>query len=98
MKDIILNHVISEYGQKTDIRTNHYSYCKFPEEACTCKNLEDITYDTPLIAGGYIDSFSMASTVVFLENTFNIKIKDIDIAPDNFNSVNRMCLLVEKYI
>jgi acyl carrier protein len=35
---------------------------------------EEITYDTPLISGGYVDSFSMVSLLVFLENKFIIKI------------------------
>ena len=32
-----------------------------------------ITYDTPLISSGYVDSFSMVSLLVFLENKFKIK-------------------------
>ena len=29
---------------------------------------EEIKYDTPLITGGYVDSFSMVSLLVFIEN------------------------------
>jgi acyl carrier protein len=100
MKDIILKHVINEYGDNVskEQRTKHYSYCIFPEEECTCKDLKEITYDTSLISGGYIDSFSMLSTLVFLQKTFNIKIQDKDAIPENFNTVNKMCELVKKYI
>jgi acyl carrier protein len=99
MKDIILNHVISEYGENKpkEQRTKHYSYCMFPEEECTCKDLNEITYDTQLISGGYIDSFSMVFTLVFLQKTFNIKIDDKDALPINFNTVNNMAELVKKY-
>lgn len=44
-----------------------------------------------------MDSFSMVSVLVFLEETFNIKISDADATPTNFNSVNKMTELVIKY-
>lgn len=99
MKDIILNHIINEYGEKTtkEHRVNHYAYCQFPETECTCQDLNEITYDTQLINGGYMDSFSMVPILIFLENTFNIKIADKDATPSNFNTVNKMCELVLKY-
>lgn len=96
MKDIILNYIIQEFGE-SDYKTKHYSYCMYPEEACTCKNLEVITYDTPLITGGYIDSFSMVCVWHFLEKTFGVTIPDIAATPENFNTVNKMVELVEKY-
>jgi acyl carrier protein len=99
-KEKILNYIISEYGdsESNEKRIKHYSYCLFPEEECTCKDLNKITYDTQLISGGYMDSFSMVSVLVFLEKTFNVKIPDIDATPDNFNTVNKMIKLVEKYL
>ena len=98
MKDIILKHIISQFGDKTpkEKRVKHYSYCKFPEEDCVCEDLNEITYDTPLITGGYMDSFSMVSVLVFLENEFQVKIPDIEASPDNFNTVNKMVDLVNR--
>ena len=57
----------------------------------------NIDYDTQLISGGYIDSFSMMVLLFFLEKTFKIKILDKDIQPSNFNTVNDMSELIEKY-
>ncbi|MBN2246037.1 MAG: acyl carrier protein, partial [Candidatus Aminicenantes bacterium] len=37
---------------------------------------EEITYDTPLISGGIVDSFSMVSLKRFLENKYDISIPD----------------------
>lgn len=37
----------------------------------------EVTYDTPLISSGYVDSFSMVSLLVFLERKFNIKIPPV---------------------
>lgn len=59
---------------------------------------EKITYDTPLISSGYVDSFSMVSLLVFLENKFKIKIPPSKATPEAFDSVNRIVALVNEYI
>ena len=100
VKDIILKYIIDHFGNKgtRETRTSHYSYCSFPEGECTCKDLNEITYDTSLISGGYIDSFSMVVVLIFLEKKFKIKIPDIDATPANFDTVNKMVDLVNKFI
>ena len=55
---------------------------------------EEITYDTPLISGGYVDSFSMVSLLVFIENKFKIKIPSAKATPEAFDSVNNIVELV----
>ena len=59
---------------------------------------EEITYDTPLISSGYVDSFSMVSLLVFLENKFKIKIPPSKATPEAFDSVNSIAALVNQYI
>jgi acyl carrier protein/D-alanine--poly(phosphoribitol) ligase subunit 2 len=58
----------------------------------------DLNYDTPLISSGYIDSFSMVSLLVFLENKFKIKIPPGKATPEAFDSVNKIVSLVNQYI
>ena len=58
----------------------------------------EITYDTPLISSGHIDSFSMVSLLVFLENKFKIKIPPSKATPEAFDSVNKIITLVNQYI
>jgi acyl carrier protein/D-alanine--poly(phosphoribitol) ligase subunit 2 len=58
----------------------------------------EITFDTPLISSGYVDSFSMVSLLVFLENKFKIKIPPSKATPEAFDSVNRIVALVNQYI
>ena len=98
MKDIILKYIIERFGNKgtKENRVSHYSYCLFPEEPCSCKDLDVITYDTSLIGGGYVDSFSMVVVLLFLQKTFKIKIPDKDATPNNFDSVNKMVDLINK--
>lgn len=57
-----------------------------------------ITYDTPLISGGFVDSFSMVSLKVFLEKKFNIQIPDDKATPEAFDSVNKIVKLVNEFI
>jgi acyl carrier protein len=59
---------------------------------------EDINYDTPLISGGYVDSFSMVSLLVFLQNKFKIKIPAEKATPEAFDSVNNIAALVNQHL
>jgi acyl carrier protein len=58
----------------------------------------EITYDTPLISGGIVDSFSMVSLKRFLENKYNISIPDEKASPEAFDSVNKICVLVDEFL
>ena len=59
---------------------------------------EKITYDTPLISSGIVDSFSMVSLLVFLENKFKIKIPPGKATTEAFDSVNKIVSLVSQYL
>jgi acyl carrier protein len=58
----------------------------------------EITYDTPLISSGLVDSFSMVSLLVFIENKFRIKIPPSMATPEAFDSVNKIDALVNQYL
>jgi len=68
----------------------------FPFEACSCKGRESIDLNTPLMSGGYVDSFSMVSIGVFLEKDFGLTIPDSEVIPENFNSVQKIVDLIER--
>ena len=59
---------------------------------------EPLGYDTPLISGGIVDSFSMVSLKRFLENKYAIQIPDADATPEAFDSVNKIATLVEDFV
>lgn len=58
----------------------------------------EIGYDTPLISGGIVDSFSMVSLKRFLENKYKISIPDDKATPEAFDSVNKIVTLVNSYL
>jgi acyl carrier protein len=57
----------------------------------------EITYDTPLISGGIVDSFSMVSLKVFLESKYKIQIPDAKASPEAFDSVNNIVNLLKEF-
>lgn len=59
---------------------------------------DEVTFDTPLISGGLVDSFSMVSLKRFLEVKYKISIPDDDATPEAFDSVEKIVVLVKKFI
>ena len=57
---------------------------------------EDIATDTDLFGSGFVNSLFALEIVVFLEDTFNIRIKNKDINEDNFRTVQNIAALVAK--
>ena len=57
----------------------------------------EITYDTPLISGGIVDSFSMVSLKRFLETKYAIQIPDAKATPEAFDSVNNILKLLQEF-
>ena len=58
---------------------------------------QEVTYDTPLISGGIVDSFSMVSLKRFLETKYNIQIPDAKATPEAFDTVNNIVVLMKEF-
>lgn len=71
----------------------HYVSKEYLEE-----DSEPLTYDTPLISGGIVDSFSMVSLKRFLENKYHISIPDERATPEAFDTVNKIAALVKEFL
>jgi len=59
---------------------------------------EEIGYDTPLISGGIVDSFSMVSLKRFLETKYSISIPDDKATPEAFDTVDSIVVLVKEFL
>jgi acyl carrier protein len=57
----------------------------------------EISYDTPLISGGIVDSFSMVSLKRFLETKYKIQIPDAKATPEAFDSVDNIIKLLQEF-
>jgi len=57
----------------------------------------DINFDSPLISGGIVDSFSMVSLKRFLETKYKIQIPDGKATPEAFDSVTNIMQLLKEF-
>ena len=57
-----------------------------------------ISFDTPLISGGIVDSFSMVSLKRFLEVKYKISIPDDKATPEAFDTVNKIVVLANEFL
>lgn len=62
------------------------------------KNAEnkELTYSTPLISGGIIDSILTMQLVVFLEQTFNFEFQAHEVDKDNLDTIDIIAAFVVK--
>lgn len=51
-----------------------------------------------LISDGWLSSFDLIELIASLEESFDISISLDELTPDQFESVNRICEIVKKYI
>ena len=56
----------------------------------------DFNQDTDFIQAGMLDSFDIITLVNTMDEKFGISIDGIDILPENFSSVERIELLLQK--
>jgi acyl carrier protein len=52
--------------------------------------------DDSFLARGLIDSTGMLEVLLFLEESFGIKVADHEMVPDNLDSVNRIAAFIER--
>ncbi len=50
--------------------------------------------DTSLIATGLVDSTGMLEVIAFLETEFGIRIRDLEMVPDNLETIGRIASFV----
>lgn len=65
-------------------------------------NVEDlegveITPDTELISGGYIESFDIIQLISEIEEAFHVEISFDEIKLENFNTVASICKVIESF-
>jgi acyl carrier protein len=57
---------------------------------------ETLTPDEDLLDQGIIDSLGIMKLIVFIEDSFNLKIDDGEIVPENFQSLDSMVRFVQQ--
>ena len=52
--------------------------------------------DTALIQGGIVDSTGILELIMFLEETWSIKVRDEEMVPDNFETIDAITAFVTR--
>lgn len=60
------------------------------------KKISQVADQESLIANGMIDSLGILQLVSYIERRFNVKIRDEEIIPENFESVDVICSYIER--
>jgi acyl carrier protein len=58
----------------------------------------DLRYDTPLLQLGIIDSLSMMTCILFLEQQYGLDFFLVDVSRDDFASINTIANLVSRSV
>lgn len=74
----------------TNERIRQFVFEKFP--ASSKKELSD---QASLIESGIIDSMGMLELVAFVESDFGIEVQDMDLTPENFESIQALSVFVK---
>ena len=56
----------------------------------------DFTDDESLTQKGVLDSVAMVDLITHLESSYGISVADSEMMPENFDSLNAICSLVER--
>ena len=56
---------------------------------------DELKPDDILFSSQRLDSMDLTTLIVYIEDTYNIKVSPLDIVYDNFDSVNRIDALIE---
>ncbi|MGA9543868.1 MAG: acyl carrier protein [Candidatus Sulfotelmatobacter sp.] len=80
----------------SDVNGIHPSIRSFILKKFPAARKRDLKDDLSLLESGIIDSLGVLDVVGFLEQTFNIKIDDDELTPDNFANINCMVSFVQR--
>lgn len=75
------------------IRENLRKY--FAEELGHAKAVANLSDDDSLLAKGILDSIEIVKLTTFLEETFDIRVGDEDLVPENFETIASLSRYVE---
>lgn len=80
----------------SDVDGIHPSIRSFILKKFPAARKRDLKDDLPLLESGIIDSLGVLDVVGFFEQTFNVKIDDDELTPDNFANIKCMVSFVQR--
>ena len=97
---LVVNHIKYFMGvyfmNSNEVRNKLYVF--FKNNVLYNESTDEIDCDESLIDNGYIDSTGIIGLVTFIEKTFNFKVYDHEIIPENFDSINKILAYINTRI
>ena len=66
------------------------------EEIVKESKIDYLDNNESLLQGGVIDSLNILQLLAFIEEKFSIKIKDEELIPENFETINTITSLIQR--
>ncbi len=60
------------------------------------ESADELDGETSLVDEGYIDSTGIVELVSFIEREFDMRVRDIEVVPENFDTFNALCMFIMK--
>lgn len=57
-------------------------------------NEEELGNDDSFMEKGIIDSTGILELIMFVEESWEIEVSDDEVVPDNFDSINKLCMYI----
>jgi acyl carrier protein len=57
---------------------------------------DDLRSDTSLVEAGIVDSRGVVEVIAFVEERYGFTVGDLDVHPDNFDSLDRVAAYVQR--
>jgi acyl carrier protein len=76
--------------------TDAETILEFIEEEADLGDDVELTTDTSLFRDQLLDSMNLTSLIAFLEETFSIRVKPMDIVYENLDTVKHMLAYIER--
>jgi acyl carrier protein len=67
-------------------------------EVAASMGQKTISPDEDLLEKGILDSMGIMKVIVYIENTFGITVEDVEVIPENFQSLNMMSSFISQKI
>ena len=76
--------------------TDRETILEFIEEEADLDDDVEVDADTSLFRDQLLDSMNLTSLITFLEETFSIRVRPMDIVYENLDTVNHMLAYVQR--
>ena len=60
------------------------------------RNDQTLTDDEPLLTSGFLDSIAIVRLLTYIEQEFDVEIRDADFDPDNYETIATIATLIER--